>query len=78
MPILATDAQPTDDPDRLVNERACRAEIKRIFAAVLEDKWTLAYSIYRESRESGEWFHVAVWAGLPNTVRERLREMERG
>lgn len=79
MSIIATQQQ-DDDPrgERLRNERACRAAIDRIFKAVLTDRWDLAFSVYRETREVDEWFHVAVWAGLPNTVKDRLREIERG
>ena len=67
------------DGERLEWERRCREYIKRIFDAVLADRWDVAYGVYRESRVvGGEWFHVAVWAGLPNTVKGQLLEIESG
>lgn len=79
MPIVARDDdRPTGPPDseRLVWERASRAFIRAIFSAVLADRWPAVASIWAEAQAQGEWFAVAVWAGLPNTVKERLREMD--
>ena len=64
------------DEERLAWERASRAVIRRIFEAVLSDNWSAVLDLYRESREQGEWFTVSIWAGLPATVKERIREMD--
>jgi hypothetical protein len=65
-----------DMEDRLAWERASRKYLSRIFSAVLLDHWSAVFSIYSESRSEGEWMQVAVWAGLPNTVKERIRSMD--
>lgn len=78
MPIVARDDDaPTGPPEeeRLAWERASRAMIRRVFEAVLADRWEVVLDLYREAQAEGEWFLVAVWAGLPNTVKSRLREM---
>lgn len=64
------------DGERLRLERASRAAIQRIYEAVLSDRWDTVWSVWTEARAQGEWFAVSVWAGLPNTVRARLREMD--
>lgn len=64
-----------DREQRLANERKCREYIKRIFASVMFGNWNATNSIWLEAANDGEWMAVAVWAGLPNTVKERLREM---
>jgi len=76
-PIIATDDAPTGPPDdeRLAWERASRAVIRRIFDLVMEDRWRAVLAVYHETREQGEWFTVAVWAGLPNTLKDRIREL---
>ena len=79
MPIIArTDDAPTGPPEeeRLAWERASRATIRRVFEAVLADRWEAVASIWAEARGQGDWFAVAVWAGLPATVRERIREID--
>lgn len=58
---------------RLAMERASRSYIKRIFDAVMADRWDTVISIWVEAKTHGEWMAVAVWAGLPATVKERLR-----
>ena len=73
--MLITDMLPPDS-ERLRWERASRAYIQRIFSAVMEDRWDIAHGVYREAQAEGEWMCVATWAGLPATVRERLRSME--
>lgn len=62
---------------RLAMERASRTYIKRIFEAVLADRWDTVDSLWLEARTDGEWMAVAVWGGLPNTVKERLRGEEK-
>ena len=58
---------PPDD-QRLEWERASRAVIRKIFEAALADNWSAVLDLYQETREQGEWFTVAVWCGLPNTL----------
>lgn len=62
--------------DRLAQERAARKMIRNIFEAVMCDRWGLVGDLWAEARSGGEWFATAVWAGLPNTVKERLRDMD--
>lgn len=76
MTILARDDDPPTGPsdeERQAFERASRAKIRKIFAAVFEDRWSVVHDIYREAQTEGEWMAVAVWAGLPGTVKERIR-----
>jgi len=77
-PVELSDDTPLGPPDeeRLEWERRSREYIRRIFAAVLADRWSTVYDLYRESREQGDWFTVSIWGGLPATVKERIREME--
>ena len=62
--------------DRLYRERLSRMYLQRIFASVMADRWDAVYSIYREACEHSYWMVVAVFAGLPNTVKEKIRSME--
>jgi hypothetical protein len=67
---------PLVENNRLELERASRAMIRRVFDAALEDKWTTVHSVYREAQDHSDWMAVAVWAGLPNTVKDRIRELD--
>ena len=76
MTILARDDDPPTGPsdeERQAFERTSRAMIRRVFEAVLADRWNAVQDIYREAQSQGEWLAVAVWAGLPGTVKERIR-----
>jgi len=77
-PVELHDDTPLGPPDeeRLAWERASRAVIRRIFEAVLADNWSTVLDLYRESREQGEWFVTSIWAGLPATVKTRIRDMD--
>ena len=73
------DAHPLGIPsssDRLVMERAARAHIRLIFDAALHDHWSVVHALWKEATGEGDWFAVAVWSGLPNPLRQRLRDME--
>ena len=65
-----------DRDERLRLERACRAQIRLIFQEVLADRWSLVWSLWQVAVQESEWFAVGVWAGLPNTVKQKLRELE--
>jgi len=62
--------------DRLYRERLSRMYLQRIFASVMADRWDSVYSVYQEACEHSDWMAVAVFAGLPNTVKDRIREMD--
>ena len=69
------DSAPLND-DRLYRERASRMYIQRIFASVMADRWDSVFSIFVEARDHSAWMATAVWAGLPNTVKEKIRETD--
>lgn len=75
MPIIARDDGAfVPDVARLELERLARRDIRRIFEAALADRWDSVASLWAEARAQGEWYSVAVWCGLPNTLKERIRE----
>lgn len=72
-PILATES-PEPVEDRLATERWIRAQIRRIYDAVLADRWNVVLALYLEAELAGDYHAIGVWAGLPSTVKERIRE----
>ncbi len=72
------DSIPLGPPNesRLVWERSARAMIRRMFEAALRNSPDTLVSLWAETREQGEWYTVAVWCGLPNTLKELLREID--
>ena len=61
---------------RLALERQSRMYIQRIFSSVMADRWDAVFSVYQEACGHSDWMAVAVFAGLPNTVKEKIREHE--
>ncbi len=58
-----------------VDTRETNKYVQRIFDAVLSNNDGLLISLQREISHHDNDVRAAVWAGLPNNVREKLRDL---
>ena len=58
----------------LPNTKQVNAHVERVFAAIEADNQQMLRELLDEAREAGNEFRIALWAALPMTVKNYIRD----